>query len=307
MNSFASPTSVIDGDFVYCNFGTMGTACLNRSDGKVVWRNQGQKLDHETGPGSSPIIWQGLLIFHCDGTDHQFVVALDKTTGKEIWRRNRSGKMDPTGMLKKAYSTPTVLTNTKGKDELLSAGANWLYSYDPATGKELWKASYGQLGFSNVPRPIVGDGMIYLCTGYMRSAMLAFNYEGKDNLDDSDIVWRYDTQVPTMPSPILVNDLLFMVSDRGIATCLNAKTGEKKWQKRLSGEFSSSPILADGHLYFGNRAGDVMVVKPAAEFELVATNKLDSAVMATPAASGENLIVRTANSLYCIQQSDRSN
>lgn len=302
LNSFASPTCVINGEFVFCSFGSMGTACLNRN-GTIVWKNADHKFDHQTGPGSSPIIWKDLLIIHCDGTDYQYVVALDKTTGREVWRQARTGKMDPRGMMQKAFSTPTILSHSN-HDELISPAANWVYSYDPATGKELWKAGYGQLGFSNVPRPIIGHGKIYICTGFMRSALLALNYQGKQTVTSSDVAWRYDTQVPTMPSPILVEDNLFMVSDRGIATCLNAMTGEQLWQQRLGGEFSSSPILADGKLFFGNRNGNVFVVAASDKFELIADNQLDSAIMATPAAVGKQLIVRTTDSLYSIQKSN---
>ena len=185
------------------------------------------------------------MIFNCDGIDEQFVVAMDKRTGKVVWKTPRSGDLHSQDSLRKAFSTPIVVT-IGGADQLVSAGADWLYGYQPETGKELWKMSYGKLGFSNVPRPIYQDGMLYLCTGFARSSLFAIRLDEASGPDLEDVVWRYESQVPTMPTPILADGRLLMVSDRGIATCLDAKTGEKQWQERLGGGFASSPILADG-------------------------------------------------------------
>ena len=300
LNSFASPTPVIDGDFVYCSFGAMGTAAIRRDNGKVVWRNTEVKLEHETGPGSSPIVFDDLLIVHCDGTDKQFVTALQKNDGRIAWQQTRSGEMHPQGMMKKAFATPSLLATPDGP-QLISPAANWIYGYNPKTGAELWKVYYGELGFSNAPRPLIGNGMIYICTGFNRSTLLALNCEGKSKLSEADIAWRYKKQVPAMPTPILVDKLLFMVSDAGVATCLDALTGEEHWQERLGGEFSSSPILADGRLYFGNRSGKIFVIAPTAEYELLGNGQLDSAIMATPLALDNHLIIRTRDSLYRLE------
>lgn len=299
LNSYASPTPVIDGETVYCNFGTMGTAAIQRSTGAVIWRNSELKFEHETGPGSSPIVHGDLLIVHCDGTDQQFVTAFRKADGAIAWRTGRSGELHPEGMMKKAFSTPLVVESNAGP-QLISPGANWVYGYDPASGRELWKVSYGKLGFSNVPRPLFGNGLVYVCTGFNQASLLALRFDGKPELTESDIVWRFEKQVPTMPTPILVEQLLFMVSDKGVATCLDAVSGKQLWQKRLGGEFSASPILADGRLYFCNHAGQVFVLAPKAEFELLATNEVPDGIMATPAAVGNQLIVRTKTGLLRI-------
>jgi outer membrane protein assembly factor BamB len=301
LNSFASPTPVINGDFVYCSFGTMGTAAIRRDNGQVAWRNTELKLEHETGPGSSPIIFDDLLIVHCDGTDKQFITALRTSDGQIAWQRSRSGEMHPRGMMKKAFATPTLWPAPDGP-QLISPAASWVYGYDPRNGSELWKVSYGELGFSNAPRPLIGNGLIYVCTGFNRSVLLVLNCAGKSKLSEADIAWRFKNQVPAMPTPILVDELLFMVSDDGVATCLNALTGEQFWQERLGGEFSSSPIFADGRLYVANRAGNIFVVAAKAKFELLATNELDSAIMATPVAIENHLIIRTKNSLYRIEK-----
>ena len=301
LNSFSSPTPVLDDDSVYCSFGAFGTWCIDRKTGQVKWSNRELKLDHETGPGSSPILWQNLLILHCDGIDHQFVVALDRQTGKVVWKTKRSGELNETDSLRKAFSTPIVVS-MGGEDQLVSAGANWLYGYQPGTGEELWRMPYGKLGFSNVPRPIYQEGMLYLCTGYSRSSLFAIRLDDPAGPGEEDVVWRYETQVPTMPTPLLTDGLLLMVSDRGIATCLDAKSGEKLWQERLGGGFASSPILADGKIYVGNRKGEMFVIRPGREFDLVATNQMDGDIMATPAAVGEQLLVRTKDSLYRIQK-----
>ncbi|MFN6109957.1 MAG: PQQ-binding-like beta-propeller repeat protein [Planctomycetota bacterium] len=299
LNSYASPTPVIEGETVYCNFGTMGTAAIQRSTGRVLWRNDELKFEHETGPGSSPIVHGDLLIVHCDGTDQQFVTAFRKSDGTIAWRTPRSGELHPEGMMKKAFSTPLIVEGEDGP-QLISPGANWVYGYDPATGRELWKVSYGKLGFSNVPRPLQGNGLLYVCTGFNQASLVALRFDGKRTLSESDIAWRFEKQVPTMPTPILVEQLLFMVSDKGVATCLDAVTGKQQWQKRLGGEFSASPILADGRLYFCNHAGQVFVLAPKAEFELLATNELPDGIMATPAAVGNQLIFRTKTGLLRI-------
>lgn len=300
LNSYASPTPVIDAEHVYCHFGTMGTAAINRSDYQVAWRSSELKFDHETGPGSSPILEGDLLIVNCDGIDRQFIAAFRKSSGELAWQRDRSGELHPQGMMKKAFSTPTVAA-IGAEQQLISQGANWIYGYDPVSGEELWKISYGKLGFSNVPRPLVANNMIYFCTGFTRSSLVAIRVGGKSRLSTSDVVWQYHRQVPTMPTPILVGELIFMVSDGGIATCLDAASGEEIWQQRLGGDFSASPIHADNKLFFCNREGDVFVVAPEKEFKLLATNKMDSPIMATPAAVENHLIVRTKQSLYRIE------
>jgi outer membrane protein assembly factor BamB len=299
LNSFASPTPVIADGKLYCHFGAHGTACLDTKSLKVLWTNNETRVMHENGPGSSPVLVGERLIFHCDGSDEQYIAALDTATGKIAWKTERSGEMNSNPQLKKAYGTPIVM-ELHGRTTVLSPAADWLYAYDPQTGKELWKAPYGVLGFSIVPRPVAGHGMVYLSTSFMQSEMLAVRVD--DTSSHPSIAWRNKKGVPKMSSPLLVGDELYMVSDNGIATCLDAKTGDALWSERLGGNVSSSPIYADGRIYIGNREGETFVLAPGRQFKLLATNALDEAIMATPAAVDGALILRTEKALYRIAE-----
>ena len=298
LNSFASPSPVIENGRLYCHFGTNGTACLDTKTRKIAWTNRELRLKHENGPGSSPILWGDLLVFHCDGSDVQYIVALHKQTGQVAWKTNRSGKLNEDPQLKKAYGTPLVI-DVAGRPQLVSPGADWLYGYDPATGRELWKLSYGVLGFSIVPRPVQGNGLVYFSTSFMQSELLAVRVSGESG---AKIEWRYKKQVPQMPSPLLVGSELYMVSDKGIATCLDAKTGDPLWSERLGGNFSSSPLFADGRIYVGNREGMTYVLTPGSNYNLLASNQLDGSIMATPAALDNALFIRTDQALYRIEK-----
>ncbi len=300
LNSYASPTPIIRNGKLYCHFGTYGTACLDTGSGKVLWTNREQRVMHENGPGSTPVLWNDLLIFHCDGSDKQYIVALDSKTGIEAWKTKRSGEMNENPQLQKSYSTPLIV-NIGGRDQLMSPAADWLYAYDPQTGKELWKLRYGLLGFSNVPRPVFANGMIYLSTGFMKAEMLAIRLNKTGSTVEPEISWRYKKQVPTIPSPLLVGDELYFVSNNGIATCLDAKTGEVNWIERLGGNFAASPTFADGRVYFFNRDGETFVLAPGPEFNLLAKNKLDSGFMASAAAVDGAFILRTESALYRIE------
>ena len=296
LNSYASPTPVIEDGKVYFHFGAYGNACIDAKTGKILWKNDDKSLwvMHENGPGSSPLVWDDLMIFHLDGSDKQHVVALYKDSGKIAWKTKRSGELRENPQLQKSYSTPIVET-FNGKPVLISCGADWVYGYDPRNGKELWKIKYGHLGFSNVARPITGHGMIYLSTCFMKAEILAFRYEG---LKTPELAWRLD-RGPKMPSPILVGNELYVVNDGGILTCVDALSGDLHWRERLDGEFSSSPTYAGGLLYFSDRNGVTTVIKPGKSLEVVGKNELDgTAHMASFAALGKSFLVRTEEALY---------
>ena len=296
LNSYASPTPVIEDGKVYFHFGAYGNACIDAKTGKILWKNDDKALwvMHENGPGSSPLVWDDLMIFHLDGSDKQHVVALYKDSGKIAWKTKRSGELRENPQLQKSYSTPIVET-FNGKPVLISCGADWVYGYDPRNGKELWKIKYGHLGFSNVARPVTGHGMIYLSTCFMKAEILAFRYEG---LKTPELAWRLD-RGPKMPSPILVGNELYVVNDGGILTCVDALSGDLHWRERLDGEFSSSPTYAGGLLYFSDRNGVTTVIKPGKSLEVVGKNELDgTAHMASFAALGKSFLVRTEEALY---------
>lgn len=295
-NSFASPSPVIEDGKLYCHFGAYGTACLDTASRKVLWTNRELVVQHENGPGSSPVIWGDLVIFHCDGSDQQFIAALDKRTGKLAWKTDRSGTMNANPQLKKSYGTPLVV-EIAGQPQLLSPASDWLYAYDSA-GRELWKLPYEKLGFSLAPRPVVGHGMAYLCTSFMQSELLAVALDK----DKPQVVWRYGRQVPQVPSPLLVGNEIYLVSDKGIATCLDALNGEVQWTERLPGNYSSSPLFADDKIYFSNREGETTVLQPGRKFQTLGSGKLDGQIMASPAAVGESLYLRTDKAIYRIRQ-----
>jgi outer membrane protein assembly factor BamB len=299
LNSFASPSPVLAGGRLYCHLGDFGAACLDAATGEVLWRNRELRLNHENGPGSTPVVWRDRLIVHLDGSDVQSIAAYDTATGVIAWQTARSGVLREDPQLKKAYGTPLVVS-LGGRDVVVSPAADWLYAYDPATGEELWKTSYGVLGFSIVPRPVTAGGLLFLSTSFMQPELLAVRLAGADA--PPEIGWREKKGVPTMSSPLVVDGLLYMVSDKGVATCLDAASGEKVWTERLGGNFSSSPLFADGRIYVGNRDGDTFVIEPGREFALLATNSLDGGIFATPAAVGRAIYLRTEHALYRLEK-----
>ena len=298
LNSYASPSPVLAGGRVFCHFGDYGTACLDAATAAILWSNRDHRLDHQNGPGSTPIVWRDLLIFHCDGRDSQAIVALDTRTGAQAWKTPRTGALPGQPDLKKAYGTPLVLT-IDGRDLLVSPAADWVYGYDPATGRELWKKSYGVQGFSVVPRPVFGHGLLFMSTSFMQPELLALRIG--PGTAAPEIVWREKKGAPTMPSPLVVGDEVYMVSEKGVATCLDVRTGRVHWSERLGGNFSSSPLFAAGHVYVGNREGETFVFRPGTTFALEATNRLPGSIMATPAAVDRAVYLRTDAALYRIE------
>jgi len=299
LNSFASPSPVLAAGRLYCHCGDFGAACIDTATGRLLWTNRELRLNHENGPGSTPVVWQDKLIVHLDGSDVQSIAAYDTASGRIAWHTPRSGELREDPQLKKAYGTPLVLA-LDGRDVLVSPAADWLYGYDPATGAELWKMSYGVLGFSVVPRPVVAGDLLFISTSFMQPELLAVRLSGP--AAPPEIAWREKKGAPTMSSPLVVDDLLYMVSDKGVGSCLDAATGETIWSQRLGGNFSSSPLFADGRIYVGNRDGDTFVIRPGREYQLLATNQLAGGIYATPAAVGRAVYMRTDRALYRIEK-----
>ena len=299
LNSYASPSPILDGGRLYCHFGTNGTAAVDAATGAILWSHTLQRIKHENGAGGTPVLFENRLIFDCDGSDQQYIVALDTATGEVAWKTERSGERNPEPQLKKAYGSP-IVTEIDGRAVLLSTGADWLYAYDPEDGRELWKQAYGVLGFSIVPRPIVGHGMAFISTSFMQPELLAVKLPTGDALPE--IAWRVKKSVPNIPSPILVGDEIVMVSDKGVATCLDADSGDVRFSERLGGNFCSSPLYADGRIWVGNREGQTFILTPGKEFHVEATNQLDGEIMATPIAVGPALFLRTDKAVYRIEK-----
>lgn len=289
-NSFASPTPILDGDRVYVHFGFYGTACVSTA-GDILWK-QTLKYSPQHGPGGSPALADGLLIMSCDGFDHQFVAALDAATGKVRWKTNR-------GKGSQAYTTPLVI-DAAGTSQVISPGAHHAYAYETKTGKELWYIEYGS-GFSNVPRAVWAHGLVYICSGFFQPVLFAVRPDGRGNVTQSHVAWSYPRAVPLTPSPIVVGDELFMVSDNGIATCLDAKSGKLNWQQRISGNYSASPVSADGRIYFLSEEGVCTVIAPAKEYRELARNTIGERTLASIAVSGKAIYLRTDRHLYRIE------
>ena len=288
-NSFASPTPIIDGERVYVHFGAFGTACITQS-GEIVWKTKLEYDNGQHGTGGSPVLYQDLLIISCDGNDVQYVVALDKLTGKVRWKKSREGYQ--------AYTTPLIV-DLPGSPQVISPGAFRAISYDPRNGKELWQVTYGE-GFSNVPRPVYGDGLVFICTGFQQPSLLAVRLDGKGDVTKSKVQWKLDRGVPLTPSPLLVGSELYMVTDNGIATCVDAKTGKEYWRARVGGNHSASPIYADGRIYFLSEEGESVVLAPGQQLKPLATNQLDGRTLASMAVANGSIFIRSETHLYRI-------
>lgn len=297
-NSFASPTPILDAEtgLVYVHFGVHGTAAVKSASGEIAWKITLPRWEHVHGAGGSPVVWKDLLIVSCDGTDTQYVVALEKATGKIRWQKKR-----PSGNM--AFATPLII-EAAGKTQLVSPSAHRTISYDPATGRELWSVEYGD-GFSNVPRPVFAHGFVYLCTGFYKPELLAVKPDGEGNVTASHVAWRASRGVPLTPSPVVVGSDIYMVSDNGILSSLDAKTGKLNYQERLGGNFSASPLYADGRIYWPSEEGDTTVIAPGREFRQLARNTVDGQIFASLAISGNALILRSSSHLYRISTPNR--
>lgn len=299
-NTYASPTPVLSEGKLLASFGTYGTAAIDTASGEVLWRNEKLHATHSNGPGSSPVLFENLLIIHFDGTDQQYIAAINVQDGSVAWRTERTGEMQQNPEFQKAYATPFLTKGANGP-ELISPAADWVYGYNPQNGSELWKAKYGGLGFSTVPCPVVGHGMTYICTSFMKSRLLAIKLGGRGDITDQ-IAWSVDKQIPQKPSILLIENELFCATDKGILTCLDALTGEEIWRARLGGNFAASPIYSEGKIYCFDQAGKTTVVAAAREYKTLAINELDSGCSASAAAVDGKLFVRTNDHLYCIAE-----
>jgi outer membrane protein assembly factor BamB len=293
-NSYASPTPVLEEDRIYLHFGAFGTACITQF-GEIVWKTRLEYDNGQHGPAGSPVLYDDLLIVSCDGLDTQYVVALDKHTGKVRWKNPRQGYQ--------AYTTPLIVRLPEG-DQVISPGAMRAIAYEPRTGKEIWEVRYIE-GFSNIPRPVYGSGLVYICTGFQQPSLLAVRVNGHGDVTESHIVWTLDRGVPLTPSPLLVGEALYLINDNGIASCVDARTGKEYWRERLGGNYSASPIYTDGRIYFLSEEGKSTVVAAGKRFKKLAANQLNGVTYASMAVSNGSLFIRSQTHLYCI--SDHGN
>jgi outer membrane protein assembly factor BamB len=303
---------VIDGERIYVTFGAPGTACLDRKTGQKLWERLDFVCNHFRGPGSSPLLYHDLLIMNFDGSDFQYVAALDKHTGKTVWKTDRSidfkdidpsGKPRADGDFRKGFSTPRVGV-FDGKPLLISLGSKCLYAYDPNTGVEQWRMEDRDV-HSGSDTPVIGDGVIYYGTGHGKPELWALRPRGSGVLDASCILWKVSRYVPTRSSVLLVDDLIYLTDDKGVASCVEAKTGKEVWHNRIGGEYSASPIYADGRVYFFNEQGKATVLAAGREFKVLGESQFGPGYMATPAVAGNALYLRTRTDLCRVEQMQR--
>jgi outer membrane protein assembly factor BamB len=293
-NSRASATPVVEGDRLYVHFGNQGIACLT-TEGEPIWSNRNLRYEPVHGNGGSPIILDDKLIFSCDGGDTAFVVALDKATGRQVWRTERGVQSQSPF----SFSTPLAV-EVDGRTQVVSAGSGAVYGYDPANGRVIWGVGYGS-GFSVVPQPVHVDGLVYVCTGFMRPSLLAIRPAGaRGDVTQSAMAWSTNRAAPLTPTPVASGGNLFMVSDQGVASCLDAATGEVRWQQRIGNNYSASPVIGDGRVYFPSEEGEVVVVAASAEFRELARNTVGERIFATPALVDGAVYLRTDSALHRI-------
>ena len=307
MNCYATPSPVIEPGRVYVHFGRFGTACLDTSTGKVLWKREDLQCRHYRGPASSLIAFENLVILTMDGVDLQFHVALDKQTGKTVWRMDRSvpwndenvpGQLAKDGDLRKAHSTPLIVT-AAGKPQMLSAGAKAAYGYDPRTGRELWRVQYPD--YSAAPRPVFDRGVAFIITGGSKREMWAVKTDGQGDVTGTHVAWKLGKHIARYASPLLVDGLIYTAAEENYVTCIDAATGQVVWTEGIGGKFAASPLYADGRLYFFDQKGTTTVLKPGRALEVLATNTLDGGFMASPAVAGKSFFLRTRTHLYRVE------
>jgi outer membrane protein assembly factor BamB len=304
LNSYATPSAVVEEGYVYVHYGTHGTAAIDSKTGKVVWRRDDLNCEHMQGPVSSPVLYEDLLIFPLEGTDVQFVVALDKKTGHQVWRYDRPRELyegiEPLYLLK-SYHTPVVV-EVNGQPQLINNGAMLVTGHEPRTGRELWRVRYRD--DNPISRIISGRGLLFINAGGNPGAshLLAVRQGGVGDVTDTHVVWKMTKDVCHESSPVLVGELLYMLSDKGVLICKQAMTGETVWTERLEGKYGASLLYADNRIYMSNKEGKTTVIEPGPKFRTLAVNELDGFLGASPAVAGKSLLLRTKTHLYRIQR-----
>jgi outer membrane protein assembly factor BamB len=297
LNSYATPTPIVEAGRVYIHFGSYLTTCLDSRSGEVLWKRLDLECDHHRGPASSPILHDGKLFVAYDGFDVQYVVALDKNTGETVWKQNRNIEYGTdNGDRMKAYCTAHVI-DVDGKPQLICPSAAATIAYNPADGKTLWKV-YHQ-GMNASARPLYGQGLVFITNGM--GSMVAVKPTGSGDVTATHIAWSDQKGVAKKSSQLLIDGLLYMTSDDGIVTCREPETGEIVWQKRAKGDYAASPIYADGRIYLFSMDGDITTLEPGRKYNRLAETKLGDGFMASPAIVNDQMILRSKSSLYSVE------
>lgn len=289
-NSHASATPATDGERLYVHFGHMGTAALDLR-GNSVWTRTGLYEKPVHGNGGSPILVDGLLVLSCDAVDKQVVLALDTTSGKTAWETPR--RTSPSRPF--SFGTPTVV-EVNGKKQIVSQGSDVLAGYDPKTGKELWRTKFE--GYSVIPKPVAGHGTVFFSTGFDKARVQTVKLGGSGDVTATHTGWTLNRGAPHTPSPLLVGGELYLISDQGQFSCVDARTGKVVWEDKLKGAYSASPIFANGIIYLTSEEGKGTVIKAGRAKEIVGEFDLGEKTFASFAAADGALYVRTESRLY---------
>ncbi|HSU66920.1 MAG TPA: PQQ-binding-like beta-propeller repeat protein, partial [Tepidisphaeraceae bacterium] len=293
-NSAASPTPYVTADRVYVHFGHMGTAALDLS-GQIVWKETTLKYPPVHGNGGSPALVGNTLVFSCDGASNPFVAGLDARSGAVKWKTPRN----TTARKNFSFCTPLAI-EVNGSTQVVLPGSGFVAAYEPQTGREIWRVKYDQ-GYSVVPRPVFADGMVFVSSGFDHPIVYAIDPAGaQGDVTDTHVKWTHIRGGPNTPSLLVTGDDLFMVSDLGIASCLDAKTGNVNWTHRLNGTFSASPVFAEGRVYFQSEAGVGIVVNASKTFQQLAENDLGERSLASYAVTDGAIFIRTEHHLWKI-------
>jgi hypothetical protein len=292
-NTYASSTMVLDGERAYAFFESAGLYAYN-VDGTLAWKKSlGGIIKAGLGPGTSPIIYKDLIILQCDQEmgDGSFIAALNRRTGEEVWRTPRTNR--------RSWATPLVVHAAEG-DELIASGAESVIAYDPATGKELWRSDGTRS--HPIPSPVATKGIVFLTAGSQAKVVMAMRPGGTGDQKDA-IVWRYNKGAAYVPSPIAVGDYLYLMTDTGLMTCIDAVTGERKYEggrPPVPSTFFASPVAFDDKILLTSEDGDSFVVKAGPVHEVLATNSVGEPVYASPAIDHGTIYIRGEKHLFAI-------
>jgi len=294
-SSYAASTPATDGKLVYAFFGSEGIYAYD-FNGKLAWKaDLGKMGTVGMGTGTSPILFENLVIVQCDeenGTA-SYIVALDKKTGKEVWKTPRKVQV--------SWSTP-LLVKTAKRAELIASGTESIVSYDPATGKELW--THKGVESNAIPSPVANSEFVYLVAGFPAKIAMAIRLGSSGDLTGTpNVPWKYAKGTAYVPSPILYGDYLYLTTDRGILTCIDAKTGEVKYEGGripIPATFTASPVAFDGKILMTSEDGDTFIVKAGPKHEIIGTNSVGEPVYASPAMADGRIYIRGEKNLYAI-------
>ncbi len=309
VNSYATPSPTIEEGRVYVHFGSYGTACLDTQSFETLWQRRDLPCDHWRGPASSPLLWENLIFLHMDGANVQYVAALDKHSGKNRWIAFRStdygdleedGRPSASGDWRKAYNTPSVV-EFQDQMQLISPSAKAAYAYDARTGEELWQIRHD--GHSSAARTLHADGVLGINVGYIggKAEMWGVELGGRGNVTETHVLWKHVRGAPKRSSPVLIDGHAYMVSNEGVVSCIDFKTGRELWKGRIGGNHSASIVYAAGRVHFFSEEGVATIIRPGDRLEVLATNELDSGFMASPAIAGRDFFLRTKTHLYRIE------